>query len=391
MIVSQLRPAVTAHLASRLEAYLNDLATLVSQDSYSFDKDDVNQIVGWLETHLLALGFEVERFAYERGGDDLLARRRGTGQGRILLLGHSDTVFPHGTAAARPMSFAGDKILGPGTCDMKGGLLAGIYAAEALNAVGFDDYEQLAFLIVSDEEVDGRHSVPLIRRACREADVVLTLECARENGDIVTARKGVRAFIGEAFGKSAHSGVEPEKGRHAVLAMARQVIDLQALNDPARDISVNVGFIEGGRLRNIVPDYARIHFEARAFTRADLDEVTQAVVRLFEREVVPDVRLKVEYGEASPPMPRTPAIARLEAMAQDVARELGFEVNGAKTGGTGDVCIVAEEGIPALDGLGPIGGLDHGPDEYILKSSIVPRTALLALLIAEIAAQSGAA
>lgn len=372
---------ILTYLNSRLDAYLADLATLVSMDSYSFDRDDVNHVVDWLDARLRDLRFTVERFPQQNAGDDLLATREGRGNGRILLLGHSDTVFPRGTVAQRPMTFEGDKILGPGTCDMKAGLLAGIYAVEALDAAGFDDYERILYLCVSDEEIDDRHSIPLIRRASRMADAVLTLEAARENGDIVTARKGVRSFQAEAFGRAAHSGVEPEKGRSAILALARQVVALESLNDPGRGVTVNVGYIEGGRLRNIVPDYARIHFEMRAFTRDALDEVTSDLLRLFEQVPVPGVRFEISYIETSPPMPRTDSVAALETLAQQIARELGFEVKGAQTGGAADAAFAADEGVPALDGLGPVGGLDHGPDEYILKSSIVPRTALLAELM----------
>lgn len=375
---------IVAFLESRLDAYLIDLPALVSLDSYSFDRDDVNRVVDWLESRLRALRFSVERYPQEKAGDDLLAVRRGSGAGRVLLLGHSDTVFPRGTAAARPMTAQGDKILGPGACDMKGGLLAGLYAVEALDAVGFDGYERVAFLVVSDEEIDDRHSIPLIRRACRDADAVLTLEAARANGDIVTARKGIRSFQAEAHGRAAHAGVEPEKGCNAILALAHQVVALEALNDRANGITLNVGYIEGGRLRNVVPDYARINFEVRAFTREDLDRVTASILSLFEREPVPGVRFTVSHQESSPPMPRTAAVARLEALAGEIAGRLGFTVRGAGTGGAGDAAFAADEGVPVLDGLGPVGGADHSPDEYILRSSIVPRTALLAMLIAAV-------
>jgi glutamate carboxypeptidase len=376
---------IPAYLQSRLTDYTADLTTLAGMDSYSYDKDDVNRVVDWLESRLKHNGFSVERFANADAGDDLLAVRRGRGSGRVLLLGHSDTVFPRGTAAARPVTRQGDKLLGPGTADMKAGLLAGIYAVEALDHVSVDDYEQIAFLIVSDEEIDERHAVPLIRRSAHLGDAVLTLEAARANGDIVTARKGVRAFVAEAFGKAAHSGVEPEKGRSAILAMARMIDALEAINDPAREITVNVGFIEGGRQRNVVPDYARIIFEARAYTPELLTEAEAQVRTIFARTPVPDVRfaLKVEQ-DSLPPMPRTESVARLEGLAVEIASTLGFSVKGAKTGGASDGAICAGEGVPVLDGLGPIGGLDHSPDEYILASSIVPRTALLALLIARI-------
>jgi glutamate carboxypeptidase len=379
---------VVDFLESRLMNYLADLTTLVSLDSYSYEKDDVNRIVTWLEARLQSMRFTVQRYPQPTCGDNLLADRIGSGSSRILLLGHSDTVFPRGTAAQRPITYVGDKIIGPGTCDMKAGLLTGLYAVEALDAAGFTDYERLSFLIVSDEEIDERSSIPLIQSVSREFDTVLTLEAARENGDIVTARKGVRSFTAEAFGHAAHSGVEPEKGRNAILAIARQVDALEQLNDRARGITLNVGVIEGGRLRNVVPDHASIRFEVRAFNQSELDDMTERVVALFANETVPGVRFTVTYEQTSPPMPRTEAIAALEGMAATIAAELGFIAKGASTGGAGDAAFAAHEGRPVLDGMGPVGGLDHGPDEYILKSSIVPRTALLARLIMAVTNES---
>ncbi len=381
---SDLQATVVDYLERHLDAYIDDLKALVSLDSYSYDPAGVNRVVDWLEHRLDLMGFEVERFAAHERGDNLRAVKRGRGARSVMLLGHSDTVFPRGTAAERPLTISGDKIMGPGACDMKGGLLAGLYAINALAEAGFDNYGELIFLVVSDEEIDPRQSIPLIRETSRRADAVLTLEAARENGDIVVARKGMRSFTAEAFGRAAHAGVEPEKGRNAILAMARQVDALASLNDPTRGISVNVGAIEGGRLRNVVPDYAVIRFEARAYDWENLKAVTQAIESIFERETVPGVTFKLSWMDASPPMPRTPEIAALEGMAVEIARSLGFETRGAQTGGTADVAFAVDEGVPALDGLGPVGGLDHSPDEYILRSSIAPRTALLALLVAAI-------
>ena len=378
--------SLVTYLESRLDSYLADLTTLSGIDSYSLDRDDVNKVVDWMEARLGASGFTLSRFPQPSAGDNLLAERSGSGKGRVLLLGHSDTVFPHGTAAERPVTIQGDTILGPGTCDMKAGLLAGLYAVEALDAAGFTGYGRIGFLIVSDEEIDDRSSINRIRATSRDYDAVLTLEAARENGDIVTARKGVSSFTAQAFGRAAHSGVEPEKGRSAIVALAKQVVALDALNQPERGISVNVGVIHGGRLRNVVPDYAEIGFEARAFTPEDVREITHAILDVFEQQPVPDVMFNVTYMEAHPPMPRTPATAELERMTVEIAADLGFSVKGAKTGGAADAAFAVAEGIPALDGMGPIGGLDHSPREYILKSSIVPRTALLARLIEAIAA-----
>jgi glutamate carboxypeptidase len=373
-------------LESRLDDYLDDLRTLVGIDSGTRDKAGVERVNEWLERRLTKLGFSVERYAQTETGDNLLATLDGRGSGHILLLGHSDTVFPRGTAAERPLRIAGDKILGPGACDMKAGLLAGCYAVAALSELGFQGFGRIAFLCVSDEEIGERYSLDLIRAAARQADAVLTLEAARENGDIVIARKGVRVYAIEAFGRAAHAGVEPEKGRNAILALAHHSIALDQLNGYRPDVTVNLGVIEGGSEPNVVPDYARLLVDLRAFTTDDLQAVTDAVARVIEQEKIPGVQVRMTpVGRGHEPMPYTSEVAVLETLAGQAARELGFDVRGARTGGASDASLAAAEGKPVLDGLGPIGGLDHSPDEYILLSSIVPRTALLARLIVAIA------
>jgi glutamate carboxypeptidase len=356
---------------------------LVGLDSGSPDKAGVNAVNDWLTNRLTALGFAVKRYPQPELGDNLLATRQGSGSGRVMLLGHSDTVYPKGTAGQRPMTIQGNKILGPGVGDMKSGLLSGIYALEALQASGFVDFETLLFLSVSDEETEPRPSIPLIRSTCRRADAVLTLEAARENGDIVTARKAVEWYTVEAFGHSAHAGVEPEKGCNAILALALHLGALAQLNGLQPGATINVGYIKGGSLPSIVADYAKMRLDLRALSMDDMRALAEAVHEQLGRMVVPGVRVTAtrEEGSSCPPMERTPAVIELENLAQQAACEIGFEVKGATTGGASDASFVAAEGIPALDGLGPIGGLDHGPDEYIELDSIVPRTALLARLI----------
>jgi glutamate carboxypeptidase len=368
-------------LQARLAEYLDDLRLLTGIDSGPYDRDGSNRVNDWLEARLKRSGFDVQRYPQERTGDNLLARLRGTGRSKIVLLGHSDTVFPPGTAAQRPLTEAGDKILGPGTCDMKAGLLAGIYAVEALKTVGYDGFGELTYLCVSDEELDKRTSIPLIRQTVRGQDAVLTLEAARENGDIVVERKGNLVIWVTAHGRSAHAGVEPEKGRNAIMGLIRRLEAVQSLAWPEHGITINIGVINGGTMPNVVPDEVRVGIDVRAFYQHELEKMAAQITRVFEEPADDDITFTVETEFSSPPMPRTPEIVHLEELAILAAGELEFEVHGASTGGAADAAFAADEDSPALDGLGPIGGLDHSPDEYILKSSIVPRTALLARLI----------
>lgn len=379
--------AVVDFLSARLERYLAELRDLAAIDSGSDDQAGVNAVQDWLQRRLISLGADVTRYPDDRYGDHLAATLRGRGDGRIVLLGHSDTVYPRGTGAQRPLTIHGNTVRGPGTCDMKAGLLSGLYALEALQATGSDCFAEILFLSVSDEETGARTSPPLIRTLCAGAAAVLTLEAARANGDIVTARKAIAWYTVTARGHSAHAGVEPEKGRNAIVALAELVPALNALNGIRPGVTVNAGVIQGGSRPSVVPNLATLQLDLRAWTTDDMAAAAAALVDCVAAARAGGVtfELALQPGSTAPPLEYTPGVQRLEAMTQEVATELGFHVDGARTGGSSDICFAAETGTPGLDGLGPVGGLDHGPDEYIELNSIVPRTALLAGLIMEIA------
>ena len=216
-------------------------------------------------------------------------------------------------------------MLGPGTCDMKAGLLTGLYAMRALDHVGWRDYETITFVIVSDEEIEQRHSVELLKTEGPQHHAVLTLEAARENGDIVTARKATRWYAVEATGKAAHAGVEPEKGRSATLALAHVIVETFKLNGMKPGMTVNPGRIEGGANPNIVADRARAMFDLRAWSNADLAELSAAFERVVATPWVPGVELRAEpLGAGTPAMERTPGTVRLEEHAIRIAGDLGF-------------------------------------------------------------------
>jgi len=372
---------IAEYLESQLVSYLADLRHLVAIDSGTYDKEGGNLVNDWLVARLEGAGFTIQRFPQGETADHFLAQLSGSGTAKIMLLGHCDTVYPRGTAAQRPLKRVGDRLLGPGTCDMKAGLISGIYAIEALQKHDFDDFQQLGILCVADEEVDQRTSIPLIMESVREYDAVLTLEAARENGDIVTARKGNVVICVRARGRSAHAGVEPEKGRNAISGLMRRLLAVDSLAQPEAGITINIGTISGGMMPNVVPDQAEASIDIRAFEMSELERVSAEIEAIFARPAEDEISFALDRRLASPPMPRTGAVASLEQLAVEVAQSLGFALRGVSTGGAADSAFAAQAGLPVLDGLGPIGGLDHGPDEYILKSSIVPRTALLAELI----------
>ncbi len=299
-----------------------------------------------------------------------------------MLIGHTDTVYPDGTAAARPLRFEGAKIIGPGTCDMKGGLLVGLYALRALQTTGFRDFSEIVFFFNSEEEVGSPVSRPLYSPIAREMDVALVLESARANGDIVSARKGVGEYTLRVEGKAAHAGVEPEKGANAALELAHQIIALHNLNGIAPGVTVNAGVLGGGTRPNVVPEEAWVTIDVRATDPAGAEAISRALAEQAARPpTVPRTQVEITGHFGHAPMAKTPPVALLAEWAKEAGRDLGFEIRDAATGGASDANAIADLGVPVLDGLGPVGGLDHSPDEYIEADSIVPRTALVAGLV----------
>jgi glutamate carboxypeptidase len=389
MINSPEAQALTAYLETHLSSYIDELRQLCAIECPTSSKTGVDEACAWVRRWLAARSWQLREWPDAEVGDSLVATVRGTGRLRILLAAHLDTVYPVGVAAARPVTIDGDVLRGPGSADNKSGLLSGLYAMAALEDLGLlDSIGAISIMCGGDEETDMRTSIALMRELAPQHDIALVLEAGRENGDIVGARKGGGNFVLETFGKAAHAGVEPEKGAHAVLALAHHTIALQALNGMRPGVTVNVGVIQGGAVANAVPDYARATIDTRAVSPNDIEPLIAALHAEAARVVVPGVRAKLSGGWGAPPMARTPQIAALASVASSCADELGFSVSASATGGVSYANYFAQLGLPVLDGLAPVGGLDHSPDEYILISSIVPRTALLALLLLRAAQQN---
>jgi glutamate carboxypeptidase len=225
----------------------------------------------------------------------------------------------------------------------------------------------------------------LIESTAKTCDAALVLEAARESGAIVAARKGVSDYRFEVQGRSAHAGVEPEKGRNAILELAHKVVALQALNGTIPGVTVNVGVVHGGTVTNVVPESAHARVEARAVDTEGMRLVDSRIRDILASPDVPDTAISLTVQKGFPPMARTEATDQLARMAQLIARDLGFDIEAVSTGGASDASLAAGAGIPVLDGLGPIGGDDHSPREWVAVGSIVPRVAMLAGLIARIA------
>lgn len=305
---------------------------------------------------------------------DHLEIRIGTGSEPIVILCHHDTVWPQGTLARLPFRVDGDRVAGPGTYDMKAGIVEAAFALERATP-----RREVIVLSTSDEEIGSTSSRALIEGTARGAIAVLVLEPAATGGALKTTRKGIADFILEVDGRAAHAGVEPEKGVSAIEEMAHQVLALKALADPANGTTINVGVVEAGTRPNVVAAHARAEVDVR-FSRASEAERVVAGIRGIQ-PTLSGARLRVIGGVDRPPMERTPGIVRLAELAQHLAGELGFALPETSTGGGSDGNFTAALGVPTLDGLGPDGGGAHADSEHLLVASWLRRTELLRRLI----------
>jgi glutamate carboxypeptidase len=371
-------------LETSLPAYLADLNTLVSIDSGTFDKEGTDAVTGILRGRYERMGGFVETRPHSTYGDAILAVFEGKGTGSVLLLGHTDTVYPAGTARRRPFKVEGSKAFGPGTSDMKAGDLAILYAIDAICKQGWDGFGRIEVLHNSDEEIGSPSSREFVRARAEHADAVLVLEAGRENGDVVSARKGIVDCRLEVLGRSAHAGVSHHLGRSAALELAHLVVNLEAINGTLPGVSLNVGHIQAGERTNVVPDRASAHLEVRAMEREYLEVAVDRVREVVAHRTVEGTEATAQIEIAHYPMQKSEGTTWLLNLAQSIAADLDFKLQDTATGGASDGNTAAAAGRPVLDGLGPIGGGAHSLGEYVSIPSIVPRTALLAGLIAAV-------
>ena len=296
-----------------------------------------------------------------------------------MLLGHHDTVFPAGSAARLGFAVRDGRARGPGVADMKGGLVLGLAALEAL-AAGERRFAAVDFVSVPDEETRPAGPPDGLERI-RGADACLVLECARENGDLVYQRKAQASLTLVARGRSAHAGTHPERGRSALLALCREALRVDALNGARPGLTVTVGTLHSGTHFATVPDRAEADVDVRAW---DADDVGWALDQVRDTGVHDGVSFDVGRLSRWPGMAPTAVSLALLETAEALGPRLGTPVGRRRTGGSSDGCCTAAAGIPTLDGLGPIGGHDHSPDEYIDIDSWPARCGLLAGVISAV-------
>lgn len=303
----------------------------------------------------------------------------------FLLVGHMDTVFPSDTTFTTYREDE-DRCYGPGVYDMKGGLVVGIYALKALRHLNMLGQTPLTFLCNSDEEIGSPASRAWIEEHARNCLAAFVLEGGGLQREVVTARKGRLGLRLTVRGRAGHAAKGGPKAS-AIEELAHKILALEALNDDS-GITLNVGQIEGGIGPNTVAERAEALVDARFVTPQGQHKVERDIEAVVRSVAVPGTCAEASVIAGRPAMPQSEGNRRLFAACSRQARKFGYELTDELRSGVSDANFIAGQGVPVLDGLGPVGDMDHSDQEYILKHSVMERAALLAATVADLAGPS---
>ncbi len=357
---------------------LADIETLVRIESPSKYAEGLQRLQAVTQGWLDPLG-EVHSHPNSLG-DVVHARIPGQSEQRVVLLAHVDTVYPLG-AWGEVWHIQAEQAFGPGTYDMKAGAVQAVWALRAIQALHGKPAWTVDFLLTPDEEIGSEVGRPFIENLARGAKAVLVLEPPFMNGDLKIARKGVGDYLIQIHGKAAHQGVEPEKGRNAIVSAAHLINEVIRLQDLEKGTTLGPNVIRGGTVSNVVADHAALEVDLRVWSGEEADRV-DAALRLIRP---PDgTRYEISGGLNRPPMEPSDGSYKLLESAKAIAGQLGFSLGGTRVGGASDGNFTARL-APTLDGFGALGANAHQKDlEYIHIPSLAPRAALLAgMLLAD--------
>ena len=370
------------YLRKRLPQMLETLRALTLLESPSLEKEPTDRCCEFLAEKWLRHGAIAQIVRQKHRGDQLRVVWKppeGRARSQLLVLGHYDTVYPTGTLAKMPFRISAGKGYGPGTFDMKAGIVQALFALEAIRELQAPVDKRLVFLWTSDEEIGSESSRKLIEEEAGRSDAVFVLEPSlRPRGLLKTSRKGVGEAQLIVHGRASHAGLAPEKGINAVHELAAQISRLEEWNDLGRGVTINADIVSGGSRANVIADRAQATLDLRAWRHADMRALEKRLYSL--KPLHRGAKLEIRGGFDRPPLERKHS-AHLFARAKAIARELGFPLGEAAAGGGSDGNFTAALGIPTLDGLGAIGDGAHATYEHVRINAMPQRAALLAGLL----------
>lgn len=373
------------------DAYLRDLEYLVNIDSGSWQPEGTAKIAAFFQERFSRMGWRVKPQRIDPAvGPCLQIVNTANPEYDVLLMGHMDTVFAAGTAAARPFSIQGNKAHGPGVADMKAGLLLALYTLSSLQQAEKLNGMAVCVALNSDEEISSRFSRGWLEGLAKKSRHCLVLEPARANGNLVNARKGIARYRIDISGVAAHAGVDHEKGRSAIQELSYWIQLLHAQTNYETGTTVNVGMVTGGSAANVVAATATAEVDIRIRSLAEAERLAALIREAASQPHADGINVQVSGGVTRPPMAPSDSTLDLCRRIEKLAAAIGISLGWTATGGGSDGNFAANLGVPTVDGLGPIGGGAHSPQEYLLLDSIEPRFHLLRGII-ELLTPGGAA
>jgi len=373
------RQEVRKHVGSLQGELLVLLDELVAINSYSHNAEGVARVAeavgGALPSPLKLQSVTTSK------NETLWTCRYGPfGEDPILLVGHLDTVFPPGTFD-RGTTTQGSYLSGPGVADMKGGLAVILGALWALDRLKVLPKIPLLLAFNGDEEIGSPGSGQKLEELARCCRLGFVFECGGPDGSVVTSRRGLCRYSLKIKGKAGHAGNLQTAKQSAVVELAHQILKLEALNDQEAGLSVNVGRASGGSAANVIPGKAEAEFEVRFTEQRQSDEIEQKTRASTNSPYHSSLIVQVARSHSRPVMARTPATARLYQEAVRIGEEIQISLSEESRGGASDANLLAASELPTIDGLGPVGEMDHSENERILKDSLFQRVELLAHLL----------
>jgi len=370
-------------LQPALPQMIDLLRRFVIAESPSLEKAYADRCCEIIAAEWRKHGLQVRRIPQKNRGDHLRIVSPPNSprpNGQLLVLGHYDTVYASGTLKKMPFRLTAGKAYGPGTFDMKAGIVQALFAHRALQNLNLASNKRIVFLWTSDEEIGSDSSRKLIETEARRSDAVFVLEPSfGPRGMIKTARKGVGEAEIIVYGRASHAGLAPEEGINAVHELCHQVSQILKWNNPHRGTTVNADIIQGGTRTNVIAERARAVLDLRATSIAEMTRLERQLLAL--KPVLRGARLEIHGGFNRSPLERKMSAA-LFKRAKSLAAQMNLSLEECVVGGGSDGNLTAALGIPTLDGLGAVGDGAHSTHEHILIAAMLIRAALLAALLA---------
>lgn len=400
---------VKAYLQDQFKNYVADLEVLTNIDSGNGDPEGTDKAAKFVGGKLESMGGTVEYRTNERS-THLIARVKGTGTFRLLMIGHIDTVFKKGEAAKRPFRIDEKNLAyGPGVGDDKATVIQTLYAIKALKELGFDRFGEIILYYNGEEEGGSPTAVAIVAELAQQADMAVIMDTARPDWGIVTQRKGSANYEIQVSGISGHAGNAPHESASAIMELGNQISKLYQLASPLpenpQDYTmeklkekgiqdhgqfippncINVGVIGSTNDRiNVIPGDAFAKLNVRCYTVAEQERIDRAIKDLANQTVVPGTKVTVTGGIHTGPMEKTPQVQKLVDMYKAIVkREYDAEVVEWVAGGLTDGNRTAKF-IPTIDALGVENYDEHTDHEYVDLNTAVPRTTTLVLFVAEV-------